>query len=152
MVEHLLMANVDLVIAGAILLIALVVFALVHVHMLPVKTIPYVIGSLVALLGIEIFKAYRAGKLSAEIADQKKALEARRIQLEKMKKDLTISEQQYHEARSKLDEYEASYAKTIQLLKTEDATRRREIETMSMDEVMRTLGSGKPLPVSGGNP
>jgi hypothetical protein len=120
--------------------------------MLPVKTLPYVIGSLVALLGIELFRAYRAGKLSQEIANQKKELEARRILLEKMKKDLTISEQQYHEARSTLDEYEASYAKTIELLKTDDATRRREIETMSLDEVMRTLGSGKPVPASGGNP
>ncbi len=127
--------NIDLVIAGAIFLIALVVFFLVHIHALPVKTVPYVIGSLVALVGFEIFKAHRASKLGKQIADQKKELDERRVVLDVMKKDLDISEAQHNEARSKLDEYEAAHVKTIEMLKEKDDAERAKIRDMSTTEL-----------------
>src|SRR5262245_5610836 len=143
-----LLPNLDLAIAGIILLICVLVFFLVHIHALPVKTVPFVIASLVALAGFEIFKTYRANKLNQQIDDQKKQLDERRAQLERMKNELTISNQQYDEARTKLDEYEASFRKTTALLEEEDNTRRKEIENMSLDDVLKTLGGGKPIPLA----
>jgi hypothetical protein len=143
--------NIDLVIAMGIFIIALIVFFLVHIHALPVKTAPYVIGSLIALLGIEIFKAYRGRKLDEQIKAKKRTINDRQQHLDDMKKDLTISEQQYHEATNKLLEFEAAHVKTTEILKAEDEKRRQEIEKMSTEELFRSFGRVA-APAPGGAP
>lgn len=135
--------NLDLIIAVGLFLVALVVFFLVRLGIVPLKSIPYVIGSLLALVGIQIFKARKAGQLGDEIKAQKKELDERGERLETMKKDLEITEAKHAEEKRKLDDVEVVHAKTMEELKTKDEAERAAIADMSTTDLFAKY-AGKP--------
>lgn len=134
------LANLDLLAAVILLLIAGIVFVLLKIHAMPVKGVFYVVGGLAALAGFELFRARRAAALNDRIRNQRKELDARREVLKKLADEKRISQQQYDEARSRLEEYEAAFVKSSALLQAQDDARRRAIESMSVTEVNRQLG------------
>src|SRR4051794_16414464 len=98
MLEHL-----DLILAGVLVLIAGIVFVALQMHAMPVKGVRYLVGSLLALAGWSLWSVHRSSKLSQRIQELRKELDARRDLLKKLADEKRISEEQYNEARSKLD-------------------------------------------------
>lgn len=127
--------NLDLIIAVAVFLIALLVFFLVKTGVMPLKAIPYAVGSLLGLVGIVIFKAKRGSQLGEKIDEQKQELDERATRLEAMKKDLESSQTQHVEEKRKLDEAEAAHIKTMETLKAKDDAERTAIADMSTSEL-----------------
>ena len=123
--------NLDLIIAVGLFLVALVVFFLVRLKIVPLKSIPYVVGSLLALVGIQIFKGRRQSALGEEIKTQKKELDERAETLDTMKKDLDVAEAKHVEEKKKLDDAEALHAKAMEELKATDDAERAKIADMS---------------------
>jgi hypothetical protein len=147
--------NLDLIIAVGLFLVALVVYFLVRLKIVPLKSIPYIIGSLLALVGVQIFKARRQSALGEEIKTQKKELDERAETLDTMKKDLTVAEVKHVEERHQLDEAEAAHIKAMESLKATDDAERAKIADMStadlfakyanrpqqLPRTMRTIGA-----------
>lgn len=123
--------NLDLIIAVGLFLVALVVYFLVRLKIVPLKSIPYIVGSLLALVGVQIFKARRQGALGDEIKTQKKELDERAETLDTMKKDLQVTEAKHVEERHNLDEAEAAHIKAMESLKAKDDAERAAIADMS---------------------
>lgn len=124
------MASLDLIVAVALVATAAVVYLLCQMGVLPVKTVPYVVGALLGLLGIQIFREYRSNRLRGRLAELQKELDARQRELETLKQQYRISEQQYAEARSQLDAQRAAYQKEILLIRAQNAAERQRIDSL----------------------
>lgn len=143
-------SHIDLWIAIGLAGTVLLVLALLRVRSLPVKAVPYVVASLLALVGWQVLRGYRADKLQQQIDELKKQIEEKRQELERLKHAAQISDAQYHDARRRLDEQERAYERSVAELRAENARERERIRRMTDDELIEHLGGGRPVRVSGG--
>jgi hypothetical protein len=126
--------DLDLWIAGAVLLGGLLVYILAQIGVLPKKSIPIVIGAVAGALGLTLLSRARSKALNDRLAQ----LQDEHDKQDKILKDLReknkISSQEHAAAMAKLNQQLAATRKEILLLNEKNTARKQEIEQMTPDQ------------------
>ena len=93
----------DIAVAMALAAIALFVFFAVRVGALPKKGVPWVVGGLLAAVGIGLWRERRASELQKVIKQKEKELKKRTEHLEVMKKEFELSDEEANAAVARRD-------------------------------------------------
>ncbi len=72
----LLSEHIDLLVAGGLIAVALVIYFLSRLRLLPKKSLPFVAGALLGVVGIGIWRAKRTDALRQELKRKEKELDA----------------------------------------------------------------------------
>ncbi len=134
------MLDYDLYIAGGLVVIALVVFFLTQIGLLPRKSIPIVAGALLGGLGIVIFRAARQRALEAQLKQVKKEVDDRDKRLTQMQQQYGLKEQEVAEERGRLEDQITARQKEILALQAQDAARKQQVDQMTPAQVREAAG------------
>ncbi len=134
------MLDYDLYIAGGLVVIAIVVFFLTQIGLLPKKSIPIVAGALLGGLGLVIFRAARQRALEAQLKQVKDEVDRRDKQLTEMQKQYGLKEQEVAAERARLQDQIVARQKEILTLQAQDAARRAQIDQMTPAQVRDAAG------------
>jgi hypothetical protein len=126
--------GLDLAIALGLVVIAVIVFLVSRMGVLPKKTLPYVLVALAGALGLAFFDAYRRRTRQAGIAAKEEELKAREARLEKLKQDNQLSERKTRELQATVDEHEAAYAKNVLQIDAKTQQAKDRIDALRPDE------------------
>lgn len=154
MLLSLLLPNVllhtDMLIAVVLVGIAVVVFLANRIGVLPAKGIPVVVGSLLGLFGIVIFRQRRVDAMRRQLDELQKQLKEREQMLEDLRKKSQASEEAAASARAALDNQIAAMKAEILRIHATTAAERARIDRLPMDELFsefdRIFGSPRPQP------
>ncbi len=134
------MLDYDLYIAGGLVVIAIVVFFLTQIGLLPKKSIPIVAGALLGGLGLVIFRAARQRALEAQLKQVKKEVDERDQRLTQMQQQYGLKEQEIAAQRQRLDDQVAARQKEILTLQAQTAQQKAQIDQMTSEQVHTAFG------------
>ncbi len=134
------MLDYDLYIAGGLVVIAIIVFFLTQIGLLPRKSIPIVAGALLGGLGLVIFRAARQRALEAQLKQVKDEVGRRDKQLTDMQAQYGLKEQEVAAERARLQDQITARQKEILTLQAQDAQRRQDIDQMTPAQVRAAAG------------
>jgi hypothetical protein len=126
---------VDLYIVGGLLGVVVIVFLLSRVKLLPKKSLPFVIGGLLGVLGLTVFNRHRQGRLLKELKDREKGLKEREKILDELKNRSEISGQKLNEMKAEFQRQQEAYKKEILLLKAKNKKQKERIDDLSGDDL-----------------
>lgn len=134
------MLDYDLYIAGGLVVIALVVFFLTQIGLLPKKSIPIVAGALLGGLGLVIFRAARQRALEAQLKQVKKEVDDRDKRLTQMQQQYGLKEQEVAAQRARLEDQITARQKEVLALQAQDAARKQQVDQMTPAQVREAAG------------
>ncbi|NIM18078.1 MAG: hypothetical protein GTO45_39390 [Candidatus Aminicenantes bacterium] len=126
---------VDLYIALGLVVIVIIVYLLSRMKLLPKKSLLFVIGGLLGVLGLGLFNRLRRDSLVKELEKREKALKEREKKLEELKNRSEISEQKLNEMKAEFERQRAAYEKEILSLKAKSKEEKEKIDKLSGDEL-----------------
>ncbi len=135
------MLDFDLYIAGGLVVVALVVFFVSQIGLLPRKSLPLVAGALLGGLGFIVFGAARRRALEKQLKDVKAEVDRRQKQLDQMEKDYQLTARQVAAERVRLEDQITAREKEILTLKAQNAAERDRIDHMTPAEVRTAAGT-----------
>jgi hypothetical protein len=142
----------DLLVAVILVGIAVVVFVANRIGVLPAKGIPVVVGSLLGLVGIVIFRQRRIDAMRKQLDVLRDQLQKNEKLLAELRQKSEIADEEATAARVALDNQIAATKTEILRIQAETATRRREIDAMppeKLDEEFdRVFGGSTPAPAA----
>ena len=100
----------DVIIAGALLLVGGVIFLLSRINILPKKSLPYVAAAIAGAVGLGIFSQWRRSKLIGELDERKKKADERKKELDTQKQELERLSARVDEKKSEVDARDAGLA------------------------------------------
>lgn len=135
----------DLTIAFGLIGIAVIVFLLSRMGVLPKKSLPYVAAALVGVFGLVLFRKSRERGLRNRLKEEEERLEALEERANATRVAVEESNQQLDEALFTLQQRKEATQKEILLIRAENEKKKQEIENLSRDEVFirfaETFGS-----------
>jgi hypothetical protein len=124
----------DTYIALGLVGIIVVVFLVYRMGFLPKKSLPFVIGGLLAIFGIHLFRQSRKNGLRKELEDLEDQLNKKEKDLEYKKEVLDISEQELQTVKAEADKQRAAIQKELLLNEAQHEDEKKEIEELSTME------------------
>lgn len=142
-----LMENLDLVIAGVMVLVGLVALVLSRIELMPGKGAPFIIGAIIGIVGITVFNRVKAKRLKKDVADLEKRIAERQNEIDEATKELErqgeileLAKKEYEESLKNYKRNAVSY-----YIKSRD-----EYEAMSNEEIFAAFDRiGKPASKEG---
>lgn len=135
----------DLTIAFGLIGIAVIVFLLSRMGVLPKKSLPYVAAALVGVFGLVLFRKSRERGLRNRLKEEEERLEALEERANATRVAVEEPNQQLDEALFTLQQRKEATQKEILLIRAENEKKKQEIENLSRDEVFirfaETFGS-----------
>ncbi|HEX7090838.1 MAG TPA: hypothetical protein VF192_11930 [Longimicrobiales bacterium] len=138
--------SLDLTIALALVLIAVVTFLANRIGVLPRKSIPVFVGALGAVFGLLIWRTRRADALEARLRELEEAARAKEKELEEARKRRDIAEQELNAALARLGQQKDFYAREILRLRAADEAERQRIAGLSTLEVFEEYARSRARP------
>ncbi len=134
------MLDYDLYIAGGLVVIAIIVFFLTQIGLLPRKSIPIVAGALLGGLGLVIFRAARQRALEAQLKQVKDEVDRRDKQLTDMQAQYGLKEKEVAAERARLQDQITARQTEVLTLQAQDTQRRQDIDQMTPAQVRAAAG------------
>jgi cell division protein FtsB len=138
--------SLDLTIALALVLIAVVTFVANRIGVLPGKSIPVFVGALGAVFGLLIWRTRRADALEARLRELEETARAKQKELEEARKRRDIAEQELNAALARLEQQKDFYAREILRLRAADEAERQRIAGLSTLEVFEEYARSRVRP------
>ncbi len=135
-----LLKHYDLLIAAGLVVIALLVFFLWRIGLLPRKSIPMVAGALLGGLGIVIFRERRARTLDKELKEVQERIRKREEELDRLQQEHDLTDREVAEHRAHLEEQIDALEKQIAVLRAQNAEERRRIDEAPPGELHDEAG------------
>lgn len=126
------MNNLDLVIAGSMILIGFVVLVLSRLKLMPSKGTPFVIGAIIGIIGITAFNRAKAKRLKKDVVELEKRIAVRQKEIDEATKDLERRDEILKQAQK---EYEESLKNYKRNAVSYNIKSREEYEAMNDDEI-----------------
>jgi hypothetical protein len=124
-------AYADLVIAGGLILIAIVVFIFSRMGLLPKKSLPIVAGALVGVFGIVILRERRTQIMRKRLEDLEKELKIKELKVKELRDGSLTSEVELRKAQAELNAQRAALQQSI--LQIDAATKEERIRIDQLD-------------------
>ncbi len=137
------MGDWDLYVAIGLVAIALIVFFLYQIGLLPKKSIPIVVGALLGGLGFIIFRERRQRALKDELKKVQQRIKDRDQQIKDLQDKYKLTDQDVAAQRAQLQEQATALEKEILTLQADSAAQRAEIDKLTPAQVREraaTLG------------
>jgi len=125
----------DLVIAGGLVLIAIVVFLLSRMGLLPKKSIPIVAGALLGAFGIVIWRQRRTQIMRARLEELEKELKIREDKVKNLRAGSLASETELRKAQAELSAQRAALQQSILQVDASTKAERERIDRLDTNEV-----------------
>jgi hypothetical protein len=125
----------DLLVAVVLVGIAVVVFIANRIGVLPAKGIPVVVGSLIGLFGIVIFRQRRVDAMRKQLEELRKQLQQNEKILADLRQKSEASEEETAAARAALDNQIAATKAEILRIRAETAAERERLRDLPPDQV-----------------
>ena len=135
------MPDWDLLVAIGLVAIALIVFFLYQIGLLPKKSIPLVVGALLGGLGIVIFRERRQQALKGQLKDVQDRIKQRQKQIDQLKTQYQLTDADVAKQRAQLQEQATALQKEILTLQANNAQERKEIDQLTPDQVRERAGT-----------
>ena len=135
------MPDWDLLVAIGLVAIALIVFFLYQIGLLPKKSIPLVVGALLGGLGIVIFRERRQQALKGQLKDVQDRINQRQTQIDQLKTQYQLTDADVAKQRAQLQEQATALQKEILTLQANNAQERKEIDQLTPDQVRERAGT-----------
>lgn len=127
--------SLDLTIALALIVIAVVTFLAHRIGVLPTKSIPVFIGALGAVFGLMIWRTRRANALDARLRELETEAKEKQIELERLGEARELAGEEVNRAVARLEQQKDVYVREILRLRAADEAERRRIAELSTLEV-----------------
>lgn len=127
--------DIDTYIAFGLVAIAVVVFLISQMGILPKKSLLFVVAALAGVFGITLFRKHRVNSLLKDLKSREDQLKKREEELKELKEGYSISEQKLQEVKAKLERQRAAYEKTIMQIKAENKKEKERIDNLSGDKL-----------------
>lgn len=140
--------RLDLLVAGGLIAIAAVLYILSRIRLLPKKSLPFVAGALLAVLGIGIWRAKRTDALREELKRKQKELEALKKRADTLRDGSEEAEQELRAAIAEGEREREALMRNI--LRNEQGTEvaRERVDALPddqlLDEFMRAFPAETP--------
>ncbi len=131
----------DLIVAGALVVIVLITLLVSRMGLLPTKSLPFVLGALAAIMGFSIWRETRMKGLKNKLEKQEEALKKREEKLKELKQTYDASEEQLKNARMELENIRKAYRKALLQLKAENEREKERIDNLEGDELLNEFMS-----------
>ena len=125
--------DVDTFIALGLIGIVIVTFLIYRMGLLPKKSLPFVVGGLLAVFGIYLFRSAKRNGLKKELEKRGKELQEEK-KLAEMKANLNVSEEELAQAQVELDNQRAAVKKAMLLNEAENKAEKERIDNLSTEE------------------
>lgn len=125
----------DLVIAGGLVLIAIVVFLLSRMNLLPKKSLPIVAGALVGAFGIVIWRQRRIQIMRDRLKELEKELKTREDKVKELRAGSLASETELRKAQAELSAQRAALQQSILQVDARTKAERERIDRLDTNEV-----------------
>lgn len=129
--------DIDTYLAFGLVGIAIVVFLISQMGILPKKSLLFVVAALAGVLGITLFRKRRVNSLLKDLKSREDQLKKREGELTELKERYGASEQKLQEVKAELERQRAAYEKTIMQIKAENKKEKERIDNLSGDELHR---------------
>lgn len=129
--------SLDLTIALALIVIAVVTFLAHRIGVLPTKSIPVFIGALGAVFGLMIWRTRRANALDARLRELETEAKEKQIELERLGEARELAGEEVNRAVARLEQQKDVYVREILRLRAADEAERRRIAELSTLEVFQ---------------
>lgn len=132
MVKNIFLDNLDLVIAGSMILIGIVVLILSRLKLMPGKGTPFIIGAILGIIGLTMFNRAKARRLKKDVVELENRIAERQKEIDAATKDLERRDEILKQAQK---EYEESLKNYKRNAVSYNIKSREEYEAMSDDEI-----------------
>jgi len=126
--------------------IAISMFLVTRMRVLPKKTLPFMLAAIAGVVGISVFQNIRMKSMGRDIKRREKDLRKRGEKLNQMRYDLNLSDDDYHRAVAVIDKELEAGKKRALLINENRQKERKRISSLSGKEldkefevVMRSL-------------
>jgi len=130
------MNNLDLVIAGTMILIGLVVLVLSRLRLMPSKGTPFIIGAILGIIGLTVFNRAKAKRLKKDVVKLEKHIADRQQQIADATKDLENRDAILQQAQQEYNESLKNYKRNAVSYHVKD---RKAYEQMSDDDIFNAF-------------
>jgi septal ring factor EnvC (AmiA/AmiB activator) len=127
--------GIDTYIAFGLIGILIVVFLIYNMGLLPKKGIPYIVGALLALFGIHVFREWRSKNLRRTIAELEKQIKEKEKELKESKEKYSASERDLQIVLAELERQLAAAEKTILKIREENKKEKERIDGLDGEEL-----------------
>ena len=138
MFKEMLAQNLDLVIAGTMLAVALVVLVLGRLKLMPGKGAPFIIGAIIGIVGITVFNRAKAKQLKKQVADLEQHISDRQKEIDAATKDLERRDEILALAKKEYEESLKNYKRNAVSYHIKS---REEYEAMSDEDIFAAFDS-----------
>ncbi len=135
------MPDWDLLVAIGLVAIALIVFFLYQIGLLPKKSIPLVIGALLGGLGIIIFRERRQQALKAQLKEVQDRIKQRQTEIDNLQTQYQLTDADVAKQRAQLQEQATALQKEIITLQANNAAERKQIDQLTPEQVRERAGT-----------
>lgn len=130
----------DVYIALGLLAIIAIAFLIYRLEILPRKSLPFIIGSLLAILGLQLFKESRRKGLQKKLESIDDDLKNKESQIfERLKKTHGVTDMELQRIRAEIYKDRNASAKALLLLAADTDDERRQIEELSGDALENAI-------------
>ena len=127
--------DIDTYIAFGLIGIVIVAFLISRMGILPKKSLPFIVGGLVGVSGLIIFRKWRTNGLLKDLKKREEELKKMEERLKLLKEQYGASEQELEKARAELDDQRAAYEKNIILIQAKNKQERERINALEGEEL-----------------
>lgn len=127
--------DIDTYIVLGLVGIAVLLFLISRMGLLPKKSLPYIAAALAGAFGLALFNKLRSDNLNEEIKQLEEDLKKREKKLEEIKITYEASDRKLEEKKAELDDHLAAYKKETLLIKEENKKEKERIEKLSGEEL-----------------
>jgi len=127
-----LMDNLDLVIAGSMILIGILVLILSRLKLMPGKGPPFIIGAILGIIGITVFNRAKAKQLKKDMLKLEKLIADRQTQIGAATQDLDRRDEIRQQAQMEYEESLKNYKRNAVSYHIKS---REEFDAMSAEDI-----------------
>lgn len=127
--------HLDLIIAVGIVVGIASILLITKVGKLPKKTLPFIIGGTLGVIGFTIYREKRLAELHKELKALEDRIKEREKHLKELKEKYNASEEDLIRVRAELQKQEAAYQSAMLKIQKETQEERERIDNLSGEDL-----------------
>jgi len=135
MMATLFTANLDLAIAGALIIIAVILFILYKMSILPQKSLPFVAVAIAGVFGVTLFRSWLLNKQVNDLKKRDDEMKKKEKELLTIQKKSEQKELDLQIALKKLEDERSAYERAIAEISRKTAEERKELANKTREEI-----------------
>jgi Skp family chaperone for outer membrane proteins len=129
------MPSYDLMIAALLALVVIAVFLLTRMKLLPSKSIPYVLGGGLALIGVAVARKYLADHLNEKLKQREKELKQREKDIDRLRQSSQASETELRRRQAELEAQREAFQRNILELRAAEQAEVKRVQEMDREKL-----------------